>query len=140
MSTKTIEKTRFLKTQKMCQTLRKNDLHRPGSWAALLAMVGRPKDHDNERPSKPLPESLCRWPANAILRLRKAGGTGFGCWGLGCGQVGTNQAPGSPKTIKKTIRQKLLKTLPNYKKRCHKLKNTKKVKTIKHVLVVFGRH
>ena len=139
---KTIKKNGLWKllVRKIYKHLRKNGLHRPGSWAALGAMVGRPKNHENKRPSKSLSESLCRWPANAILRLRKAG-AGFECWGLGCGQVGPHQAPGAPKTKKKRFRQKNFKNVAkNLKKTRPNTEKTKNVKTKKNVLIVFGRH
>ena len=96
--------------------------------SAQAWMLDVPRGHgletqnlQNERPSKPLSESLCRWPTNAILRLRR------------CHK---QKKKVSPQTITKGC-HKLRKNSARNKK---KTKNVKTKENRSDNLINHGRH
>ena len=106
----------------------KNGFPTPGSawWLGIPGGCDRESPNSREwEASKTFIRIPCRWPTYAISRLQKAG-TGFGCWDLGCGQVGPNRTSGVPKTKKKWSCQTLQKMLPTTTKTlCQTLKRWK---------------
>ena len=121
--------------KKQCQKLRKNGLHGPGSWAALWAMVGRPKNLETRGLQNPYHNSFADGPQMPFWGSGGQGPVlGAGAWAaVRWGQI---RLLGCQKTKQKTARPNSIKTLPKTKKkRCQQLGEKHKVLK-KHILIV----